>query len=156
MSLISASDVQARLSTAAYSRLFAKSGGSTVDATFLALCVAEAESQVRIWTKAAFPGGFDATGGTVDIAIVGATVAVACYNAARLHPSATEGEAYRRGFDDAREFFKALSRDQDARPVTAVTGRAKPRAAIANTTDASGVATNSYTRAASAQDATGF
>lgn len=44
MALASASDVQARLSDQAYRRLFAKNGGATVDGTFLALCLAEAES----------------------------------------------------------------------------------------------------------------
>jgi len=156
VALVSASDVQARLSSQAYARLFAKSGGATVDSTFLALCVAEAESQVRIWSQGHFPAGFDAAGGTVDTAIVGACVDVACYLAARRHPSAQEGEAYRRGFDDAREFFRALNRDRDARPVTSAAGRAQPRGTTNNTTDEAGDYTNPWSRVADRRDSSDY
>jgi len=140
VALVSASDVQARLSAQAYARLFAKNGGATVDSTYLSLCVSEAESQIRVWTGAAFPTGFDVAGGTVDVAIVGAAVDVVCYLAAKRHPSAGEAEAYRLGFLDAREFFKALNRDADARVATSGAGRPKPRANLNNSTDSAGLA----------------
>ena len=55
MTVPAASDVQARLSTKAYQRLFAINGGTTIDATFLALVVSEANSVGDTLTRAAFP-----------------------------------------------------------------------------------------------------
>ena len=160
MILFTAADVQARLSDSAYKRLFAKNGGSAVDATFLADTVADANSLISTWCKAAFPPGFDATGGTVDRSITMYAVRVCCYLAASNHPStssSTETMApYRQGYDDAEKYFKRLNRDEDARPVTAATGRALPRARAVNLRDEWGTPTNPLVRAADLKDPTGF
>ena len=53
--IVTVADVDARISTQARTRLFAKNGGGTVDTTYQSLCVAEANSRIRTWTRAAFP-----------------------------------------------------------------------------------------------------
>lgn len=156
MALFALADVSARLGAATYNRLFAKSGGASADATFAALCVSETESLVRSWTRAAFPDGFDAAGGTVDVAIVGYCVDVCTWVAAKRHPSASEMSGYFIAYKEAKSFFQALNRDHDARPVTANTGRAKPRAAVYNATDSAGEVTNPFQRAANKQDSSDF
>ena len=64
--IATSADLIARLATQAYTRLFAKSGGSTVDTTFRDLCLAEANSLFRTMTRAAFPSGVYTTTDTVD------------------------------------------------------------------------------------------
>ena len=154
--LFTASDIQARLSSMAYTRLYAKSGGATVDSTFVTTIIAEADSAVRMVTKAAFPDGFDATGGTVDPAIIGACVDIANEIAASRHPAATEMSGYFLAGKRARDFLKSLNRDMDARPVTAATGRAKPRARTDNQTNDAGDSTSIFSRIADQKDVTGF
>jgi len=155
MALFTSSDISARLSTTAYQRLYARNGGSTVDATFLALMVAETESRVNMLTAAAFPAGFDATGGTVDVAIVGACVDICNGLAASRHPSASENGAYALAQRNAEEFLRKLKADQ-ARPVTSAAGPAKPRAGNRNETDENGEYTNPYSRSADGKTFSGF
>lgn len=154
--LFSASDIQARLSTQAYTRLYAKSGGATVDATFVSTIVAEADSAVRMITKASFPDGFDAAGGSVDPAIIGACVDIANEIAASRHPAATENSGYFLAGRRARDFLKSLNRDMDARPVTSASGRAKPRGRTNNTLDIAGEPTSIFSRISDRKDNSGF
>lgn len=156
MSVLSASDIQARLSTKAYQRLFAINGGTTIDAVFLALIVSEANSVGNTLTAAAFPDGFEGSGGTVDVAIVGAYCDLALEIAASRHLTANEASGYALAGKRAREYLKGLSRDRDARPVTSAAGRALPRAQVNNVSDAYGTPTNPYTRSADLKDNSGF
>lgn len=156
MTVLAASDVQARLSTKAYQRLFAINGGTTIDATFLALVVSEANSVGDTLTRAAFPDGFEGTGGTVDVAIVGAYCDIALEIAASRHLTANDASGYAFAGKRAREYLKSLNRDRDARPATSAAGRARPRAENSNVTDADGNPTNPYTRAADLKDNSGF
>lgn len=156
MSVLAASDIQARLSTKAYQRLFAINGGTTIDSAFLALVVSEANSVGDTLTRAAFPDGFEGTGGTVDVAIVGAYADIALEIAAARHLTANDGSGYALAGKRAREYLARLSRDKDARPATSAAGRARPRATITNVNDAYGNPTNPYVRSADGSDNTGF
>lgn len=156
MAVLAASDVQARLSTKAYQRLFAINGGTTIDATFLALVVSEANSVGDTLTRAAFPDGFEGTGGTVDVAIVGAYCDLALEIAASRHLTANDASGYSFAGKRAREYLKSLNRDRDARPATSAAGRARPRAENSNITDTYGNPTNPYTRTADGKDGSGF
>lgn len=155
MAIFSSADITARLSTQAHARLFARNGGTVVDTAFRDLIVAEAESRIRMLTAAAFPAGFDAAGGTVDEALKGAGVDIACGLAASRHPSAGEGGAYVLAMTRAEEFLRKLKADQ-ARPVTSAAGPARPQAGSRNLTDDAGVPTNPFNRAADGRDATGY
>ena len=116
--LTTLSDYTARLSTQAYNRLFAKDGGSTPDATYAALIVAEANSLFRTMTRAAFPDGVYTTGDTVDPAIVGCIVDLGCSIAASRHVSYDPEGGYAVGGARARAFIKELNRDADATALT--------------------------------------
>lgn len=156
MALFVAADITGRLSTQAYAKLYAKNGAAAgVDTTFRDLLIAETESRVRMLTAAAFPGGFDAAGGTVDLAIVGACVDICNGLAASRHPSASENGAYAFAQKNAEEFLRKLKADQ-ARPVTSAAGAAVPQAGSRNLTDAAGVHTNPFNRAADGSATTGF
>ena len=154
MALAAAADVQARLSDQAYRRLFAKNGGSTVDTVFLALCLAEAESELLTILAAAFPSGFESSGGTVDVVIVGWCVDLACERAAIRHLAATEGSGYFLGGERARKAARDMARDRDRRPVTAGTGPAAHIVAggVVAADDVSG----DWARAANGSDRSGF
>lgn len=108
-------DLTGRLSTAAYTRLFARNGGSTIDTTFRDLCLAEANSYFRSMTRAAFPSGVYSTTDTVDPAIVGCIVDLCCEIAASRHTSWDAEGAYAAQGARARAFVKQLNRDIDAR-----------------------------------------
>lgn len=149
-------DVTGRLSAAAYTRLFAKNGGATVDATFLALCLAEANSLFRATTRAAFPGGVYSTTDTLDPALVGCVVDLCCEIAASRHASWDAEGAYAVQGKRAREFMKMLNRDIDLRAPGSGAGIAKPRATNNNLTDAGGVHTNPYGRAVDRIDGSDF
>ena len=138
MTVPAASDVQACLSTKAYQRLFAINGGTTIDATFRARRVGEANSVGDTLTRAAFPDGFEGTGGTVDVAIVGAYCDIALEIAASRHLTANDASGYAISGKRARDYLKSLNRDRDARPATSAAGRARPRAENSNVTDANG------------------
>ncbi len=157
MAIIATTDVVAALSDQALKRLYAKSGGAVVDPAFLALCVADANSRVQMWTRASFPGGLDAVGGVVDAGIVGLTVDVCNGIAASRHASSdpTVG-AYAKAYAEARTFFHSLTRDDDARPVTAAGGRAQPGALLAEDTDDAGNSTRVYGDLADRQGSSGF
>jgi hypothetical protein len=157
MILITASDVQSRLSVQAYTRLFARSGGSAVDTGFRDLCISEANSRASMICIAAFPSGFDAAGGSVDEGIKGLVVDICCGIAASRHASSdpTMG-AYAKNKGAAEEMLRALNRDRDARPVTSASGRARPRAANVNLVDASGNPSNPLVRVADGTDPSDF
>lgn len=157
--IIVTADVTGRLSTQAHTRLFARNGGSTVDTTFRDLCIAEANSRIRTFTRAAFPNGLYVVGDTPDPEVVGRGVDIVCMIAASRHTSsADEGGAYRAAGRAAEQFFRSMSRDADARPPVsnASVGTAKPRAEVRNVTDASGVYTSAYARAADRRDGSAF
>ena len=155
-SIVTSSDVTARLSTQAYARLFAKNGGATADTTFRDLCIAEANSEIRSLTRAAFPDGLYATTDTLDVVVVGKAVDLVCAIAASRHVSYDEEGAYAQLGKAARAFFKALNRDNDARAPGSSAERPKPRATLQNDTDEAGVYTNPFTRAAERRDGSGF
>lgn len=154
--IITSSDVTARLSTQAYARLFAKNGGATADTTFRDLCIAEANSEIRSLTRAAFPDGLYATTDTLDAVVVGKGVDLVCAIAASRHASYDEEGAYAQLGKAARTFFRALNRDTDARAPGSSAVRPKPRATNVNLTDSAGVETNPYNRAADRLDGSDF
>lgn len=156
MTILTRADVTGRMSTSAYTRLYARNGGSTVDLVFLDQCITDAESEVRMLTAAAFPGGIDADGATVDAAITRAAVKICNGLAAEGSPNANEQSSYFEAANIARGFLKRLSRDDDARSVTVPQGRPVPRATMGGDEAADGTPTNSYSRARSGQDITGF
>lgn len=157
MALLAKADIVGAMGAAAYARVFNRDG--TTDDAFVATRIALAESWWRLWTKAAFPDAADVHGSVVDPAILNALIDLACYAATYKTPGAngSPGGPYRQGYLDAQALAKALTRDADARPDTAYAGaRARPRAVITNTTDASNVPTNPYGRAADRKDGSGF
>lgn len=156
MALFTLDDVTAVLSPQAFARLAARSGGGTPDLTYANRIVAEVESTVRMITRAAFPAGLDAAGGTVDAAIVGACVDLWCELAASRHASAATEHAYMIAGKRARDFLKALNRGADAQPVTSAAGRAQPVAAVAETTDDAGTSTRVYGDLADRQSRSGY
>lgn len=157
MVLITAQDVLDRLSDQAYRRLFAKSGGAVVDTAFRDLCVAEANSRASLILQAAFPGGLDAPGGTVDVGVKGLVVDMACGIAAMRHPASDPAMgAYAKAKAEAERFLERMCSDQKARPVTSAAGRAQPRARVVNGTDDDGVPTNPLTRVADGRDGSSY
>lgn len=154
--IVTTADVTARLSTAAYSRLFAKNGGSTVDTTFRDLCIAEANSVIRVLTGAAWPEGLYQTGDTLDPAVVGAAVDIVCKIAASRHPASAELGNFRLNGERAEAFLRLMNRDEDPRPAGSTTARPKPRATVTNTTTSAGEYTNPFTRVADQKDGSDF
>ncbi len=154
--IVTAADVTARLSTQAYTRLFARSGGSTVDTTFRDLCIAEANSEIRVLTRAAFPEGLYQTTDTLDPRVVGQGVNLVIAIASSRHLATDETSGYARLGSQSREFFKSINRDRDARAPGSTQGAPLPVAVVSNLTDAQGQYTNPYTRSASQQSNTGY
>lgn len=157
MVIITAADVLARLSPQAYTRLFAKAGGATVDTAFRDLCITETNSRVSMMCVAAFPAGFDAAGGTVDEGIKGLAVDVCCGIAASRHTSSDPAfGAYAKNRAAAEAFLVRLNTDANARPVTSATGRTAMQASNTNLNDATGQPTNPLIRAADGTDSSDF
>lgn len=154
--IATAADLTARLSLQAYTRLFAKNGGTTVDTAFRDLCIAEANSLFQTTTRPAFPDGVYASGDTVDPAVVGCIIDLVCEIAARRHVSWDAEGAYAEGGKRAREFMRAINRDADARPAGSSNTPAQPRAAILNTLTSTGDVTNPYVRTADGSSSSGF
>lgn len=154
--IVASADVTARLSTQAYARLFAKNGGATADTTFRDLCIAEANSMIRTWTRAAFPSGIYSTSDTLDPGVVGKGVDLVCAIAASRHASYSEDGNYALLGRAAEKFFRALNRDADARPPGASGAPSKPRASNLNVVDSTGAHTNPLTRAADGSDGSGY
>lgn len=154
--IVTSADVTARLSTQAYARLFAKNGGATADTTFRDLCIAEANSEIRVLTRAAFPDGVYSTTDTLDVMIVGKAVDLVCAIAASRHVSFDDEGAFAALGRNARAFFKSLNRDADARAPGSSAVRPLPRATNVNLTDSAGVNTNPLTRAADWSDPSDF
>lgn len=149
-------DLTARLSSQALTRLFAKSGGTTVDTAFRDVCLAEANSLFRAMTRAAFPDGVYTTTEVLDAAIVGAVVDLACEIAARRHTSWDETGAYAEGGRRAREFVKQINRDADARAPGSSAVRPDPVAVLTNDVDASGATTHPYQQIRDGELGSGF
>lgn len=154
--IITAADVTGRLSTQAYARLFAKNGGATADTTFRDLCIAETNSRIRTLTRAAFPDGLYQIGATLDPMVVGEGVNLVIAKAASRHLATEETSGYARLGVGAREFFKSINRDRDARAPGSSQGAPLPQATVNNLNDAQGQPTNPYVRNASQEDLTGF
>jgi hypothetical protein len=154
--IVTAADVTARLSTQAYTRLFARSGGSTVDTTFRDLCIAEANSLIQVLTRAAFPDGLYQTTDTLDALVVGQGVNLTIAIAASRHLATEETSGYAKLGAQAREFFKSLNRDRDARAPGSTQGAPLPIAVVTNLVDAQGAPTNPYVTSASMQSRTGY
>jgi len=156
IAIITTADVQATLSDQAYKRLYAKSGGATVDNAFLAARVAEANSIARMILRAAYPDGLYLDTDTPDPGVVGAIVDICNGRAAARHPNANEMGGYFVSEKLARELLKSMNRDSDARAPGSSAGRPRPRSAITGTTAADGTPTNPYVRAADQQGGSGF
>ena len=154
--IVTPADVIARLSTQAYNRLFAKSGGNTPDTTFRDIIIAEANSEIRVLTRAAFPDGLYQIGATLDPMVVGEGVNLVIAKAASRHLATEETSGYARLGVGAREFFKSLNRDRDARAPGSTQGAPLPVATVDNVVDQYGQPTNPYVRAASQQTFTGY
>lgn len=158
MALITASDIQARMTTEAYDRVWDKDGTGSVDSSFQAVCIASATSEARMRCGAAFPEDWETNGATPDVAIVDHVCALAIYKGVRLNPSAGgQVSPYEKAYKEALDFFDRLSRDDRNRLRTSYGGRARPRADIENLTRAGdGVETNAYVRSADQKDPSGF
>mgnify|MGYP006921402877 CR=1 FL=1 len=154
--IVAVEDVTARLSAQAARRLFAKDGGSTIDTAFRALCVAQANSEIRTLTRSAFPVGLYTDTDTLDAEVVGKGVWLVCAIASSYHLSADETSGYAANGNRARDFFRNVNRDADARPPGSSNTPAQPRAALAATTTSSGESTSPYGRAANGSDSTGY
>ena len=154
--IITTTDLTDRLSTQAYTRLYARNGGATVDTTFVATCLAEANSKFRMWTKAAFPSGVYQTTDTRDAGVVGLIVDVCNGIAASRHTTYDPDGGYAVAARAAKTDIKALNRDEDMRAPGSSAGSPVPRATNRNITDDAGVPTNSYTRAADRRDGSAF
>lgn len=146
--IATSSDLTARLSTAMYARLFAKNGGATPDTTFRDLCIAEANSLFRTMTRVAFPAGIYSTTDTLDPAMVGCVVDLACEIAARRHGVWDESGAFAEQGKRARELIKQLNRDADARAAGSTNSPPNPRARVTNAIAPDGQETNVWSRQA--------
>lgn len=156
VNIVTPTDVIECLSTQAYNRLFAKNGGNTPDTSYRDRCIAEANSEIRVLTRAAFPDGLYQTGDTLDPLVVGQGVNLTIAIASSRHLATEETSGYARLGAKAREFFKSLNRDRDARAPGSSQGAPLPRPTVNNLTDAQGQPTNPYVRNASQQDTSGF
>jgi len=144
VAIITSADITARLDARAYLRLYAKSGGSTVDAAYVTTIVAEANSTFRTLTRAAFPEGVYSTTDTPDPAVVGWIVDLANGLAYKRGASFDAEGGYAVAAREARANIKLMNRDQDARAPGSSAERPLPVAALANDVDASGVTTHPY------------
>ena len=142
--IATSADLIARLSTQAYTRLYARDGGSTVNTTFRDLCLAEANSLFRTLTRAAFPSGVYTTTDTLDPAIVGCVVDLCNDIAASRHASYDVENGYAVKGAQARAFCKQINRDADARPAGSSATPARPIAVLNNDADAAGNTTHPY------------
>lgn len=154
--IATANDLIARLSTQVYTRLFAKSGGGTVDTVFRDLCVAEANSLFRTMTRVAFPQGVYSTTDTIDPAIIGCVCDLACEIAARRHGLWDEQGSFAEQGRKAREFIKALNRDYDARAAGSTQSPPQPLASVLNQRTDAGRDTNVWNRIADYKDTGSF
>jgi hypothetical protein len=154
--IVTVADVDARLSSQARTRLFAKSGGSTVDLAFQSLCVAEANSRIRTITRSAFPDGLYVVGDTLDAEVVGRGVDLVIAIAASRHLATDETSGYARLGVQARDFFMALNRNADAQAAGSTTSPPLPRATIRNRYASDGQPTNVYTQQADGTEGTGY
>lgn len=154
--IATAADLTGRLSTQVYTRLFAKSGGGTVDTVFRDLCLAEANSLFRTMTRVAFAQGVYSTTDTIDPAIVGCVVDLACEIAARRHGLWDEQGSFAEQGRKAREFIKALNRDFDARAPGSSQSPPLPRAEVLNARTDAGRDTNVFNRIADYKDTGSF
>ena len=131
-----------------YARLFAKNGGATPDTTFRDLCLAEANSLFRTMTRIAFPAGIYTTTDTLDPAMIGCVVDLACEIAARRHGVWDESGAFAEQGKRARELIKQLNRDADARAAGSTNAPPNPRARVNNAIAPDGQETNVWGRVA--------
>ena len=154
--IATSADLTARLSTQVYTRLFAKNGGSTVDTVFRDLCIDEANSLFRTMTRVAFAQGVYATTDTLDPAIVGCVVDLACEIAARRHGLWDEQGSFAEQGRKARELIKQLNRDADARAPGSSQSPPLPRAQTLNVQTSVGRETNVWNRIADYKDTGGF
>lgn len=154
--IATAADLTGRLSTQVYTRLFAKNGGGTVDTVFRDLCLAEANSLFRTMTRVAFPQGVYSTTDTLDPAMVGCVVDLACEIAARRHGLWDEQGSFAEQGRKAREFVKALNRDADARAPGSTQSPPQPLASVLNVRTDAGRETNVYNRIADYKDTGSF
>lgn len=129
---ITAADIQARVPAGTFALVFDReaSGDAPSIAAFVAVCIAEAQSEWDMRVGSAFPGAFDENGALVDENIKGRLVAIALYVAVRYSPLATaDGKsAYRQAYMDGLKFLDQLRTDNGARVVTSAGGLAAPRA----------------------------
>lgn len=136
MSIVTRTDLQARLSDQSFKRLYARSGGGVVDTAFADLCLAEAESEFLMIVAAQFPSGFTAP---VDVAIVGAICDLANLKAAGRHLSASEASGYDLAGRRALAFAQRLAADNKNRPTTGqLAATAVPPPAVTSTDPAIG------------------
>lgn len=154
--IATSADLTGRLSTQVYTRLFAKNGGNTVDTTFRDLCLAEANSLFRTMTRVAFAQGVYSLTDTIDPAVIGCVVDLACEIAARRHGLWDEQGSFAEQGRRAREFIKQLNRDADARAPGSSQTPPLPRAQTLNVQNDVGRDTNVWNRIADYKDTGGF
>jgi hypothetical protein len=99
-------------------------------------------------TRVAFPAGIYTTTDTLDPAMIGCVVDLACEIAARRHGVWDESGAFAEQGKRARELIKQLNRDADARAAGSTNAPPNPRARVNNATAADGQETNVWGRVA--------
>lgn len=154
-------DLAARVSNDTMLRVFDKEGTGAVNSTFAQLCCDNGESEFIMRCGASFPGNFDDGGAVVDPAVKNAMCSIAFFKAVELNPSAagTDKELgpYEKAFKRACDFADRLSKDDRNRLHTSAGGRARPRAAVTNDTNAvTTLPTNPFTRASDGTDGSNF
>lgn len=154
--IVTVADVDARLSTQARARLFAKNGGGTVDTAYQSLMVTAANSRIQTWTRTAFPDGLYTTEDTIDTEAVEHAVNVVIALACSRHLATDETSGYAKLGKEAEAFFKSLNRDKDERLAGSSQGAPLPRATVTGLVGENNLPTNPYVRMASGQSQGGF
>lgn len=156
--LIDATYLQGCVTPDVYLRLFDRAGTGVADSTYVAACIARADSKVRMRVFA-YLGALDAAGGTVDEAIKGACAQYAMLEAVVFNPmfgGKDDQAPFIAGAKLADDFFDRLARDDRNRVVTSAAGRARPVASVSNAQTADGTYTNPFSRAADGKDPSGY
>ena len=161
---ITASDVSSRMTADAYVRWFSRATQGTVDADFVALCIADACSQWNMWMGDALPGDWTAAGGTVQNLVKRRLVDLTCYFAAEAQPRTsvngqTSGNPWQSHYDSAAKLADQLRKGREAKLLTEAVVLTSPGGGPVtvgpngNTEDAS---QSQFVRQANGSIATGF
>jgi hypothetical protein len=157
---ITTTDVKARLSSDMYARVFDRNADGTsieIDA-FCTQCIADAESEINMRTRAYLTQYFNSNGATVDPAVISYEIDVVCMHAVKRYPSA-QGERdapFYRSYKLAMDFFDRLAKDDRNRLITSAGGRAEPVGNVNNVQQVDGTFNQPFGRSADGKDPSGF